>query len=264
MQSTKASLYLSPTRMMLVSPQLVAGVHQHAIMQFTCSIEGEPFSVWTEGDGWQRTYGMLVDSNIAHSVKDFTGWQVTTCIIPDARKGKLLQEKVLQGQAVRYFGLEDILPVAETLQITRRQLFSDANAFQALTNAVYDHLLGEEAFLPPLDSRIATTIRAIRQNIHTNISAAALAAEVHLSEHRFLHLFKEQIGAPLRQYILWQRTMAATEAFVNGLSAKEAAYTAGFSDPAHFSRTFSQMFGALVSSYAAIKPLYHIAFFQDV
>jgi AraC-like DNA-binding protein len=264
MQSTKASLYLSPTRMMLASPQLVAGVHQHAVMQFTCSLDGEPFSVWTEADGWLKTNGVLIDSNIAHGVKDFTGWQVTTCMIPDARKGKRVQEQVLQGQAVKYFGPEDILPVVHALQITRQQLLPDASAFQALTNTVYDYLLGEEAFLPPLDSRIATVIQSIRQNIHNNISAAALAAEVHLSANRFLHLFKEQIGAPLRQYVLWQRTVAATEAFVNGLSAKEAAYAAGFSDPAHFSRTFSQMFGAQVSSYAALKPLYHFAFFQDV
>ncbi len=107
-------------------------------------------------------------------------------------------------------------------------------------------------------------MRFIRQNIHKSISASALAAEVHLSEHRFLHLFKEQAGAPLRQYILWQRLAAATEAFIEGKSSKEAAYEAGFSDPAHFSRTFLQMFGAQPSAYAALKPLYHFVFFPDV
>lgn len=264
MQSPKASIYLSPTHMLLASPQLVAGEHRHAMIQFTCSLDIEPFSVWTEVDGWQRTNGVLIDSNIAHSVKDFSGWQVTICIIPDARKGKRIQEKALQGQAVKYFSAEDIQPLVEALQITRQQVLPDSNAFHVLTNTVFDHLLGEEAFMPPLDSRIVAAIRSISQNIHTSISAAALAAEVHLSEDRFLHLFKEQIGAPLRQYILWQRTMAAIEAFINGLSAKEAAYAAGFSDPAHFSRTFLQMFGAQPSSYAAIKPLYHFAFFQDI
>lgn len=250
--------------MMLASPHLVADVHQHVVMQFTCSLDGKPFSVWTDRDGWRRTDAVLIDSNIAHSVKDFSGWQVTTCIIPDARKGKRIQEGVLKGQPVKYFESCDILPVLEALQITRQQPLPDSATFLRLTNAVYDYLMGEEAFLPPLDTRIITAIRSIRQNIHNNISAAALASEVHLSEHRFLHLFKEQIGAPLRQYVLWQRTAVATEAFINGLSAKEAAYAAGFSDPAHFSRTYSQMFGAQPSSYASIKQLYHVAFFHDV
>ncbi|WP_290795713.1 helix-turn-helix domain-containing protein [Flavihumibacter sp. UBA7668] len=264
MQSHKASLYMSPTRMMVVSPHLVADVHQHAVMQFTCSLDGSPFSVWTDSDGWQQTEGVLIDGNIAHGVKDFTGWQVTTCIIPDARKGNCVKNKVLKGQPLKYFKADEIRPVLDALQITRRQLLPDSSVFHALTDAVYDHLIGEETFLLPLDNRIVLAIRSIRQNIRDTISAAALAAEVHLSEPRFLHLFKEQIGAPLRQYVLWQRTAVAAEAFISGMSAKEAAYEAGFSDPAHFSRSFLQLFGAQPSSYAAIRPFYQFAFFQDI
>ncbi len=250
--------------MMLASPQFSANAHQHAVMQFTCSLDGQPFSVWTENDGWKKTVGLLIDSNISHGVTDFTGWQNTICIIPDVRKGKSIQEKVLKGEAVKYYEANEILPILEALQVTRYELISEGPIFKALTDSVFDYLIGEESFLPPMDSRITGAIMFIRQNIHENLSAADLASQVHLSEHRFLHLFKEQVGAPLRQYILWQRTIAAIEAFLTGLSAKEAAYAAGFSDPAHFSRTFSQMFGALPSTYADIKPLYHFAFFQDV
>lgn len=264
MEQPKASLYISPTRLMLASPQLVTGIHRHVVMQFTCSLDGEPFSVWTEEGGWQRTEAVLIDSNVAHGVKDFKGWQVTTCITPDAQKGRRVQEIVLAGRPVRFFSSTDILPILEALEITRRQLLTDGAKFHSLVNAVYNHLLCEEVFLPPLDSRIISTIRFIRQNIHQPISATALAAEVHLSEPRFLHLFKEQRGAPLRQYVLWMRLAAATQAFIEGKSSKEAAYDAGFSDPAHFSRTFLQMFGAQPSSYAAIKSLYHIDFFPDI
>ncbi|HEX2533458.1 MAG TPA: AraC family transcriptional regulator [Chitinophagaceae bacterium] len=242
----------------------MAGVHQHAVMQFTCSLDGQPFSVWTEGDGWMRTEAVLVDTNIPHSLQDFNGWQVTACIIPDARKGRQVQEKVLNGSPVKYFEAKAISPVLEALQTTRTQPLADSAAFHSLTNLVYSHLLGEDLLLPPLDERIVTVIRTIRQNIHQNISAASLAAEVHLSEPRFLHLFKEQIGATLRQYVLWMRLAAGTQAFIEGRSSKEAAYEAGFSDPAHFSRTFMQMFGAQPSSYAAMKPHYHFAFFPDV
>ena len=249
--------------MMLVSPNLAADVHRHVVIQFTCALDGKPFSVWTEDDGWRKADAVLIDSNVAHSVKDFSGWQVTACIIPDVRKGKRIQDGVLKGEPVKYFNAEDILPVIEVLQFTRHQPIQDSSGFYVLTDAIYKHLMGEEAFLPPIDARIITAIRSIRQNIHNTISAATLAAEVHLSEHRFLHLFKEQVGAPLRQYVLWQRTIVATEAFINGLSAKEAAYAAGFSDPAHFSRTYSQMFGAQPSSYASIKQLYYVAFFHD-
>jgi AraC-like DNA-binding protein len=250
--------------MMLTSPHLVADVHKHSVIQFTCSLEGRHFSVWTKSDGWQQAEAVLIDSCVDHSVKDFDGWQVTTCIIPDARKGRRIQEKVLEGKAVRYLQAKDLEPVLEALQITRRQLLNDPFAFHSLIDTVYDHLLGPDAFVPPLDERITKAMLYIRQNIHNTISAAAVASEVHLSENRFLHLFKEQVGAPLRQYVLWQRLAAATQAFLEGKSSKEAAYEAGFADPAHFSRTFLQMFGALPSSYAALKSLFHFAFFPDV
>jgi AraC-like DNA-binding protein len=263
MQSIKASMYISPTRMMLASQHLVADVHQHAVIQFTCSLDGKPFSVWTQDKGWQKAEAVLINSNIAHGVKDFEGWQVTICIIPDAGKGKLIQEKVLEGKDIRFFTAEEIQPALDILQITKNKILESSSAFNEISDAVYDHLIGSKHIMPPLDERISKTIIHIRKNIHQNFSAATLAAEVHLSEHRFLHLFKEQVGAPLRQYILWLRLAAATQAFIEGKSSKEAAYEAGFSDPAHFSRTFLQMFGAQPSSYAAFKQYYYLDFFQD-
>jgi AraC-like DNA-binding protein len=263
MPQPKAFMYISPTCMMLVSPHLVAEVHQHVVLQFTCSLDGTPFSVWTEGDGWQQAEAVLINSGVAHSVKDFSGWQATICIIPDARQGRLVQENLLKGEAVKYLGVEDINPILPILQQTKEQPIADSAAFHTLTDTVYRQLLHHPSFIAPIDDRIIKAIRFIRQNIHDNISAARLAAEVHLSEDRFLHLFREQIGAPLRQYILWQRLAAATQAFVEGKSAKEAAYEAGFSDPAHFSRTFAQMFGGLPSAYAALRAHYHFAFFHD-
>lgn len=260
----KASMYISPTRMMLFSPHLVADVHQHVILQFTCSLEGKLFSVWTEADGWQQAEAVLINSGVAHSVKDFGGWQATVCVIPDIWEGCRIQEKVLNGSDIKYFQAKDIRPLIENLQHARQNILDDSAVFHAITSSVFHYLLQDAVPDPPLDDRIKQTLRYIRENIHNNISAAALAAKVHLSKDRFLHLFREQTGAPLRQYILWQRLAAAIQVFVAGKSSKEAAYEAGFADPAHFSRTFQQMFGTLPSNYAALKPLYHFAFFDDV
>lgn len=262
MPPTKASMYFSSGRMMVISPFLVADVHQHAVMQFTCSLDGSPFSVWTERDGWQKTAAVLINSGEPHGVKDFTGWQLTACLLPDAGTGRQLQQKVLNNEPVRYYKATEIASILESLQQVSSQ-FLTSNSFFNLSNTIFHHLLGEIPFAPPLDSRIEKALHFIEQNIHQHIQASVLAAEVHLSEDRFLHLFREQTGTPLRQYVLWQRLMTATQAFVEGRSAKEAAYEAGFSDPAHFSRTFLQMLGGLPSAYASQKSLFHFAFFKD-
>lgn len=263
MQS-KASMYISPARMMVVSPHLSADIHQHAVIQFTCSLEGRSFSVWTEGDGWQQAEAVLINSGVAHSVKDFGGWQATICIIPDIWQGCRVQQKILKGNGIKYFQANEIGPLTEALQITRQKTLDDGPAFHSIINFIFNYLLQENIPDPPLDDRIIRSLQYIKQNIQNNISAAALAAAVHLSQDRFLHLFKQQTGAPLRQYVLWQRLAAAIQIFVAGKSIKEAAYEAGFSDPAHFSRSFQQMFGALPSSYTALKSMYHFAFFDDL
>lgn len=261
MESFKAAMYLCPVHMMLVSAHLVAEVHQHTVIQFTCSLDGNPFSVWTEKDGWKETAAVLINSNVPHSLKDFKGWQITACIMPDARKGKIVQEELLKGAAIRYFTTEEITPLMGEVQELRQVKLDRYELFLERMNFIYNTLLGNPPAEPPLDERITATLNHIREGIAGSISAATLASSVHLSEHRFLHLFKEQMGVPLRQYVLWQRLAAATRAFIEGRSSKEAAYEAGFSDPAHFSRTFTQMFGAQPSSYAAFKSQFYMVVF---
>ena len=71
----------------------------------------------------------------------------------------------------------------------------------------------------------------------------------------------EQLGAPLRQFILWQRMAAAFKLINEGKSIKEAALTAGFSDPAHFSRTFVQNNGLTPSVYWGRRNNLNVVFF---
>ena len=54
----------------------------------------------------------------------------------------------------------------------------------------------------------------------------------------------QEVGLQFRTYLLWRRLTLAVNEIVSGTSLTEAAHEAGFSDSAHFSRTFLRMFGA--------------------
>nr|WP_246849462.1 helix-turn-helix transcriptional regulator [Rubellimicrobium arenae] len=73
-----------------------------------------------------------------------------------------------------------------------------------------------------------------------------------LSESRFSHLFAEETGLPFRSWVLWRRMMRAMQARGAGASLTDAAHLAGFSDSAHFSRTFMRMFGVQAASLAMV------------
>jgi AraC-like DNA-binding protein len=255
----KAAIYFSAGKMVMISPHIDAEVHFHGVLQITFSLDKLPFNVWTEKEGWKTTTAVIIDSKVPHSIKDFQGWQTSISIMPEATRGSLLKKQILNGAGIRYLDEIDFSdyicmfnPVRDS-GMPCRELFT-------LTDHFIDALLGRKGFNVPLDSRVMQCIRYIQANIVHSISAAKLAKEIFLSEDRFLHLFKEQTGMPLRQYILWQRVCVASKFFAEGRSLKEASYEAGFSDPAHFSRSFAQMTGVAPSVYMKLKDHYQIQF----
>ena len=82
------------------------------------------------------------------------------------------------------------------------------------------------------------------------LSLQNLARIAGLSRSRFMHVFTESVGVPLRSYILWLRLQRACGECVGGASITEAAHSAGFADAAHMTRTFRRMLGTTPSELA--------------
>ena len=81
-------------------------------------------------------------------------------------------------------------------------------------------------------------------------SAAELARGVGLSSERLRHLFKEQMGLPMRRYVQWLRLLRALTQALGGASMTQAAVDAGFADAAHLTRTSRRMFGLPPTAFA--------------
>lgn len=75
--------------------------------------------------------------------------------------------------------------------------------------------------------------------------------KVYLSSSRLSHLFREQIGVPLKSYILFHQLERAFTALLNGSNITDAAMIAGFDSPSHFAATVKKWMGMSVS--ASIK-----------
>ena len=82
--------------------------------------------------------------------------------------------------------------------------------------------------------------------------AVDVATELKLSEGRFRHLFRQEMGIAWRPYLLWRRLLCAVSAIKKGRTATEAAYIAGFSDSSHLSRTFRRTFGLTIRQAVAL------------
>jgi AraC family transcriptional regulator len=87
------------------------------------------------------------------------------------------------------------------------------------------------------------------------VSLGQAAEGIYLSESRLRHLFVEQTGIPFKTYLLWLRLISALDHYARGNSLTQAAHAAGFSDSAHFSRTFRRTFGLPATTLTRIQPL---------
>lgn len=95
-----------------------------------------------------------------------------------------------------------------------------------------------------IDDRVRKSVNYIKHNIEYKITIQELSRVAGLSESRLAHLFRQQIGMPIRKYVLWQRMKHSFATTQNGFSLTEAALHGGFADAAHFTRTVSAIFGA--------------------
>ena len=94
-----------------------------------------------------------------------------------------------------------------------------------------------------MNLHIQGALELIRELPIKKVSLKTIADGVHLSQSRFVTLFKKNVGVPFRRYLMWQRLLEAVKQVTSGVSLTEAAHESGFADSAHLSRTFKQMFG---------------------
>lgn len=104
-----------------------------------------------------------------------------------------------------------------------------------------DHTM--HTFKRIVDDRVLKAISFIQQNLHRVVPMKELTEAVCLSDSRLFHLFKMEIGIPIRKYILWCRVRKALKLVIDGSSLTQAAQIAGFADVAHLNRTFVKFFG---------------------
>lgn len=104
---------------------------------------------------------------------------------------------------------------------------------------------------PAVDNRVRRCVATLRAD--ASRSTASLAAEVGLSESRLRHLAREQLGVPLVRVRWWLQMRSVAKALTTGASLTTAAHEAGFSDAAHFTRTFRRMFGFAPSTLLAAQ-----------
>lgn len=106
---------------------------------------------------------------------------------------------------------------------------------------------------PRLDRRVVEVLDLIDAAPVPLATRYDAADRVALSPSWFAAIFAEQVGMPLRKYLLWRRLLFGIRRLGAGASVTSAAVAAGFADGAHFSRVFRSTFGFAPSALTTMR-----------
>lgn len=100
-----------------------------------------------------------------------------------------------------------------------------------------------------LDARVVAMLERMHSDVaHGTVPLQALAQQSCLSPDRVTHLFREQTGLSIKRYLLWLKVRRALPHIHAGRPLAECALLGGFTDAAHMSRTYRQLFDVAPSA----------------
>jgi AraC-like DNA-binding protein len=232
----------------------VIPTHSHHAVQLVVALEGTARVKYDEGE-WQRFEAVMVAADAPHAYDGDGLVGVMLLIDPESREGRWLGQTTKEPiQAMHASRLEG----ARALTAAFRDDPPDAaGTAEFVANIVKQFGSG---MMPThtLDDRVVKAIDVIQEMDSRVVSLEDIAGKVYLSPSRFAHLFTDEVGIPFRRYLLWRRLTRAMLLASRGATLSRAAHSAGFSDAAHFTRTFYQMFGIPPSAMLGHGDMYEI------
>jgi transcriptional regulator GlxA family with amidase domain len=100
---------------------------------------------------------------------------------------------------------------------------------------------------------IRAVIAFIEENFAEPIPLAELAALCGLSLHRFVTVFRSQVGIPPHQYVCRTRVKEARTLLRQGVPPAAVALDTGFCDQSHLSRHFKRQCGITPGHFAGSR-----------
>lgn len=238
-QTANVILYSRNDALLIFRRNIYAVMHQHHGMQITLGTEGEFEAVLDQQQSRHRV--LVIDSDYPHRVVGQDAWIATLLLNPETALTKAIRAHVLQGKAYRS------LSVPIPLDLGLPEDADECAPLDRYLTAVRTMLLPDSTEELTLEPRIEQALEIVHQQLDYKIAAKDLSEQIHLSESRLGHLFKAEVGIPLRRYLLWSRLLLAAQIIARGESFTFAAHETGFTDSPHLSRTFARMFGLRIS-----------------
>lgn len=248
MSKKDSSIYIYDNRVLHLSHYPDIDEHRLGAAAFVVALEEKPLSILeTETSDWRECRTALIPPGCAHETRFNGTYAAILHIEPESIDYMNISASMPNGDFQIMYDHIDEGTVIEQLRRTMLEKVETEDAYKITQSIIYGKGYNYEDE-EKLDPRILKIVELIKSEPASSYSMEALAEMINLSATRFIHLFKEQTGVPIRRFRQWVRMKKVIVLVADGKSLTDAALEAGFTDSAHFSRAFKNMFGITPSS----------------
>lgn len=223
-----------------IGNQVNSTEHSHCVLQVFLSLD-DPLQVTIENEQITGKC-IIVNKNARHIFSCGNKMRLSILIEPSSNFAKELIRKIDGDYLICNDKIERMQQEAAMLIETDDK----QNYFNFIQD--FAEYLGIERNSKVMDERIASLLSILQNCDCYDHTIKNFATSVYLSSSRLSHLFREQIGVPLKSYILFHQLEKAFAALLSGANVTDAAMLAGFDSPSHFEATVKKWMGMPVST----------------
>jgi AraC-like DNA-binding protein len=235
-QASERFMWLTPDRLLYVG--LLGAPAARTLGSVTVYLAADGATRFrAQGGAWQCGRMAVVQPYVPHQV---------------ATDGRLVQVLKIEAETVNLqalpppllaSGVVDDAAFVARVHAVVREMHAQGRDFD-LAAADFDRLFfGGPLTRRCVDPRIQRVIDAIKRDPAVMAAAEDCAQSVHLSFSRFLHLFKQDVGAPFRSFRTWKRARSLLHYVNRDANLAHVALDTGYPDSTHFSHSIRQVYG---------------------
>ena len=211
-----------------------ANLHRHPMLEVYAACDGDS-GVLANGE-MMRGNVVFIGANVPHTIADRGKRGLAIFLDPLRSTGYSLQQKYLNVSRCAVLDHPSITALLSVIEGDIREV--DVGRASEAVLEEFELEPVEQAFSEP----VAEVIEMLQQD-GASFDMEELASKACLSKSRLAHLFSEQTGITLKEYIQLKRMENACRSMVAGKSITQAAVDTGFSSSSHIASSSMKLTG---------------------
>lgn len=234
--------------------------HVHNTLQLVFDIE-KTFKLKDAHSDWKAYSAAIIREGHRHQLDSCGSIQLFIYLDADSFYARELSKKYLLDKNISSFK-------AVSLRKLNNKFFKELLVSSGCANllagcqTIFDQLISIK-HIEAKDERVLKALDFISQSPNKQFRVKDVAEYVCLSESRLRHLFKEQVGQPIQNFILWMKVVDSLSMVLKGKQVAESAYDAGFWDSSHMNRAYKDLLGITPGKVKVFKKELRIVACKD-